>query len=96
MVATVSCIYGLGTPEEYVKQAIRIRKNQDFSRDKLIRQLVNIQYTRNDYAFERGTFRVRGDTVEIYPAYEEHPLRVEMFGDEIERNMTLHPLTGEI
>ena len=96
VVATVSCIYGLGTPEEYVKQAIRIRKNQDFSRDKLIRQLVNIQYTRNDYAFERGTFRVRGDTVEIYPAYEEHPVRVEMFGDEIERIMTLHPLTGEI
>jgi len=96
VVATVSCIYGLGTPEEYVKQAIRIRKNQDFSRDKLLRQLVNIQYTRNDYAFERGTFRVRGDTVEIYPAYEEHPVRVEMFGDEIERIMTLHPLTGEI
>jgi len=96
VVATVSCIYGLGTPEEYVKQAIRIRKNQDFSRDKLLRQLVSIQYTRNDYAFERGTFRVRGDTVEIYPAYEEHPVRVEMFGDEIERIMTLHPLTGEI
>ena len=69
VVATVSCIYGLGTPEEYVKQAIRIRKNQDFSRDKLLRQLVNIQYTRNDYAFERGTFRVRGYTVEIFPAY---------------------------
>jgi len=96
VVDTVSCIYGLGTPEEYVKQAIRIRKNQDFSRDKLLRQLVSIQYTRNDYAFERGTFRVRGDTVEIYPAYEEHPVRVEMFGDEIERIMTLHPLTGEI
>ena len=96
VVATVSCIYGLGTPEEYVKQAIRIRKNEDFSRDRLLRQLVNIQYTRNDYAFERGTFRVRGDTVEIYPAYEEHPVRIEMFGDEIERIMTLHPLTGEI
>ena len=77
VVATVSCIYGLGTPEEYVKQAIRIRKKEDFSRDKLLRQLVNIQYTRNDYAFERGTFRVRGDTVEIYPAYEEHPVRIE-------------------
>jgi len=96
VVATVSCIYGLGTPEEYVKQAIRIRKNQHFSRDKLLRQLVDIQYTRNDYAFERGTFRVRGDTVEIFPAYEEHPVRIEMFGDEIERIMTLHPLTGEI
>ena len=96
VVATVSCIYGLGTPEVYVKQAIRIRKNQDFSRDKLLHQLVNIQYTRNDYAFERGTFRVRGDTVEIFPAYEEHPVRIEMFGDEIERIMTLHPLTGEI
>ena len=96
VVATVSCIYGLGTPEEYVKQAVRIRKNEDFSRDDLLRKLVNIQYARNDYAFERGTFRVRGDTVEIYPAYEEHPVRIEMFGDEIEKIMTLHPVTGEI
>ena len=96
VVATVSCIYGLGTPEEYVKQAIRIRKNEDFSRDDLLRKLVSIQYSRNDFSFERGTFRVRGDTLEIYPAYEEHPVRIEMFGDEIERIMTLHPVTGEI
>ena len=96
VVATVSCIYGLGTPEEYVKQAIRIRKNEDFSRDTLLRKLVSIQYSRNDFSFERGTFRVRGDTLEIYPAYEEHPVRIEMFGDEIERIMTLHPVTGEI
>ena len=96
VVATVSCIYGLGTPEEYVKQAIRIRKSEDFSRDTLLRKLVSIQYSRNDFSFERGTFRVRGDTLEIYPAYEEHPVRIEMFGDEIERIMTLHPVTGEI
>ena len=96
VVATVSCIYGLGTPEEYVKQAIRIRKNEDFSRDTLLRKLVSIQYSRNDFSFERGTFRVRGDTLEIYPAYEEHPVRIEMFGDEIEKIMTLHPVTGEI
>ena len=96
VVATVSCIYGLGTPEEYVKQAIRIRKNEDFSRDTLLRKLVSIQYSRNDFSFERGTFRVRGDTLEIYPAYEEHPVRIEMFGDEIERIMTLHPVTVKI
>ncbi len=96
VVATVSCIYGLGTPEEYVKQAIRIRKNEDFSRDTLLRKLVSIQYSRNDFSFERGTFRVRGDTLEIYPAYEEHPVRIEMLGDEIEKIMTLHPVTGEI
>ena len=96
VVATVSCIYGLGTPEEYVKQAIRIRKNEGFSRDTLLRKLVSIQYSRNDFSFERGTFRVRGDTLEIYPAYEEHPVRIEMFGDEIEKIMTLHPVTGEI
>ena len=96
VIATVSCIYGLGTPEEYVKQAIRIRKNEDFSRDTLLRKLVSIQYSRNDFSFERGTFRVRGDTLEIYPAYEDHPVRIEMFGDEIEKIMTLHPVTGEI
>ncbi|MCH9676458.1 MAG: excinuclease ABC subunit UvrB [Candidatus Nanopelagicales bacterium] len=96
VVATVSAIYGLGTPQEYVDRMIRLRVGEEYSRDKLLRGLVAIQYTRNDIAFTRGTFRVRGDTVEVFPVYEEHPVRIEMFGDEIERMMTLHPVTGEI
>jgi len=96
VVATVSAIYGLGTPQEYVDRMIRLRVGEDYSRDSLLRALVGIQYTRNDMAFTRGTFRVRGDTVEVFPVYEEHPVRIEMFGDEIERMMTLHPVTGEI
>ncbi len=96
VVATVSAIYGLGTPQEYVDRMIRLRVGEEFSRDSLLRSLVGIQYTRNDIAFTRGTFRVRGDTVEVFPVYEENPVRIEMFGDEIERMMTLHPLTGEI
>jgi excinuclease ABC subunit B len=96
VVATVSAIYGLGTPQEYVDRMIRLRVGEEYSRDSLLRALVAIQYTRNDVAFTRGTFRVRGDTVEVFPVYEEHPVRIEMFGDEIERMMTLHPVTGEI
>ncbi len=96
VVATVSAIYGLGTPQEYVDRMIRLRVGEDYSRDSLLRALVGIQYTRNDMSFTRGTFRVRGDTVEVFPVYEEHPVRIEMFGDEIERVMTLHPVTGEI
>ena len=96
VVATVSAIYGLGTPQEYVDRMIRLRVGEEYSRDKLLRGLVAIQYTRNDIAFTRGTFSVRGDTVEVFPVYEEHPVRIEMFGDEIERMMTLHPVTGEI
>lgn len=96
VVASVSCIYGLGTPQEYVDRMIQLRVGQTIDRDSLLRRLVDIQYTRNDIAFTRGTFRVRGDTVEIYPVYEEHPVRVEMFGDEIDRLMSLHPVTGEI
>ncbi len=96
VVATVSAIYGLGTPQEYVDRMIRLRVGEEYSRDSLLRALVAIQYTRNDIAFTRGTFRVRGDTVEVFPVYEEHPVRIEMFGDEIERMMTLHPVTGEI
>jgi len=96
VVASVSCIYGLGTPQEYVDQMIRLRVGESVDRDTLLRKLVNIQYSRNDIAFTRGTFRVRGDTVEVFPVYEEHPVRIEMFGDEIERLMTLHPVTGEI
>ena len=96
VVATVSCIYGLGTPQEYVDRMIRLRVGDSIDRNQLLRKFVDIQYKRNDMAFERGTFRVRGDTVEIIPMYEEHAIRIEMFGDEIEKIMTLHPLTGEI
>ena len=96
VVASVSAIYGLGTPQEYVDRMVRLRVGEERERDSLLRTLVDIQYTRNDIAFERGTFRVRGDTVEVFPMYEEHPVRIEMFGDDIERLMTLHPVTGEI
>jgi excinuclease ABC subunit B len=96
VVASVSCIYGLGTPQEYVDRMVRLAVGQEVDRDKLLRRFVDIQYTRNDLAFTRGTFRVRGDTIEIFPVYEEHAVRIEMFGDEIESLMTLHPLTGEV
>jgi excinuclease ABC subunit B len=96
VVASVSCIYGLGTPQEYVDRMVRLKVGESLDRDSLLRQLVDIQYNRNDIAFTRGTFRVRGDTIEVYPVYEEHPVRIEMFGDEIERLMSLHPVTGEI
>ena len=96
VVASVSAIYGLGTPQEYVDRMVRLRVGEEIERDQLLRSFVDIQYARNDISFERGTFRVRGDTVEVFPMYEEHPVRIEMFGDEIERLMTLHPVTGEI
>lgn len=96
VVATVSCIYGLGTPQEYIDRMIQIKVGDSLDRNVLLRRFVDIQYKRNDMAFERGTFRVRGDTVEIIPVYEELAIRIEMFGDEIERLTTLHPLTGEI
>jgi excinuclease ABC subunit B len=96
VVATVSCIYGLGTPQEYVDRMVRLKVGDSIDRNQLLRKFVDIQYKRNDMAFERGTFRVRGDTIEIIPMYEELALRIEMFGDEIEKLMTLHPLTGEI
>jgi excinuclease ABC subunit B len=96
VVATVSCIYGLGTPQEYVDRMIKLKVGDSIERNQLLRRFVDIQYRRNDMAFERGTFRVRGDTIEIIPMYEELALRIEMFGDEIEKIMTLHPLTGEI
>ena len=96
VVASVSAIYGLGTPQEYVDRMVRLRVGEEVERDALLRRFVDIQYSRNDIAFERGTFRVRGDTLEVFPMYEEHPVRIEMFGDEIERLMTLHPVTGEI
>ncbi len=96
VVATVSCIYGLGTPQEYVDRMVKLKVGDSIERNQLLRKFVDIQYRRNDMAFERGTFRVRGDTIEIIPMYEELALRIEMFGDEIEKIMTLHPLTGEI
>jgi len=96
VVATVSCIYGLGTPQEYVDRCVRLRVGQEVERDLILRNLVTEQYTRNDLSFTRGTFRVRGDTIEIFPVYEELAVRVEMFGDEIERLYYLHPLTGEV
>ncbi|MEV4708277.1 excinuclease ABC subunit UvrB [Actinoplanes sp. NPDC049316] len=96
VVATVSAIYGLGTPQEYLERAVKVKVGQEVDRDKLLRRLVDIQYSRNDMAFQRGTFRVRGDTLEIIPAYEELAVRVELFGDEVEKLYYLHPLTGEI
>src|SRR3990170_8716564 len=96
VVATVSAIYGLGTPQEYIDRAAKVKVGQEVDRDKLLRRLVDIQYARNDMAFQRGTFRVRGDTLEIIPAYEELAIRIELFGDEIEKLYYLHPLTGEI
>jgi len=96
VVASVSCIYGLGTPQEYVDRMLKLKVGETYENDKLLRKLVGMHYARNDIAFTRGTFRVRGDTVEVIPQYEELAVRIEMFGDEIERLMTLHPLTGEV
>ena len=96
VVASVSCIYGLGTPQEYVDRMVRLSVGDHVERDDLLRQFVAMQYTRNDMAFTRGTFRVRGDTVEIIPVYEELAIRIEFFGDEIETIQTLHPLTGNV
>ncbi len=96
VVASVSCIYGLGTPQEYVDRMVPLKVGEEFDRDALLRRFVDIQYTRNDMSFTRGTFRVRGDTIEIFPVYEELAVRIEMFGDEIEALSTLHPITGEV
>jgi excinuclease ABC subunit B len=96
VVASVSCIYGLGTPQEYVDRMVTLSVGDTVDRDQLLRQFVSMQYSRNDLAFTRGTFRVRGDTVEIIPVYEELAIRIEFFGDEIEAIATLHPLTGDV
>ncbi len=96
VVASVSCIYGLGTPQEYLDRMLRLHVGDTMDREALLRHLVGMQYSRNDLAFTRGTFRVRGDTIEIIPQYEELAVRIEMFGDEVERLSTLHPLTGEV
>ncbi|GHE86859.1 UvrABC system protein B [Amycolatopsis deserti] len=96
VVASVSCIYGLGTPQSYLDRSSKLEVGMEVERDTFLRALVDVQYTRNDLAFSRGTFRVRGDTVEIIPAYEELAVRVEFFGDEVDKLYYLHPLTGEI
>ncbi len=96
VVASVSCIYGLGRPEDYKEVMLLIRKGERRSRDDIVRRLVDIQYERNDIDFARGRFRVRGDVVEVFPAYEERAVRIDLFGDEVERIIELNPLTGEI
>jgi excinuclease ABC subunit B len=96
VVASVSCIYGLGTPQSYLDRSVQLNVGGEVDRDRLLRLLVDVQYTRNDMAFTRGSFRVRGDTVEIIPSYEELAIRIEFFGDEIEALYYLHPLTGDV
>ena len=96
VVSSVSCIYGLGTPQEYVDRMTPLAVGEQIDRDELLRRFVTMQYTRNDVDFTRGTFRVRGDTVEIIPMYEELAIRIELFGDEIESLATLHPVTGDV
>ncbi|MEI7554585.1 excinuclease ABC subunit UvrB [Candidatus Chlorohelix sp.] len=96
IVASVSCIYGLGSPDEYGKVVVQLRKGETIRRDRVLRHLVDVQYNRNDMSLTRGAFRVRGDTLEIYPSYEELAIRVELFGDEVERITEVDPLTGEI
>lgn len=96
IVASVSCIYGLGSPSDYEEQVVKVERGQSIRRDRVLRHLIDIQYDRNDITLVRGTFRVRGDTVEIYPVYEEIAIRVEFFGDEVDRIVELDPLTGEI
>ncbi|WP_433798846.1 excinuclease ABC subunit UvrB [Actinomycetospora sp. CA-084318] len=96
VVASVSCIYGLGTPQSYLDRSVKLEVGEEIDRDTLLRALVDVQYTRNDMSFARGTFRVRGDTVEIIPAYEELAIRIEFFGDEVEALYYLNPLTGDV
>ena len=96
VVSTVSCIYGLGAAEEYLGAMVALQVGEHITRDKLVRRFINMQYERNDVDFSRGKFRVRGDTIEIIPVYEEHAIRIEMFGDEIEALYSLHPLTGDV
>jgi excinuclease ABC subunit B len=96
VVASVSCIYGLGTPQSYMDRSVELQVGQEVPRDALLRLLVDVQYTRNDMSFTRGTFRVRGDTVEIIPSYEEMAVRIEYFGDEVEALYYMHPLTGDV
>jgi excinuclease ABC subunit B len=96
IVASVSCIYGLGSPIDYENQVLSIRPGMQKDRNEMLRKLVDIQYTRNDLNFTRGTFRVRGDIIDIFPAGSEHAVRVELFGDEVEQIKEINPVTGEI
>src|SRR5205814_1866869 len=96
IVASVSCIYGLGSPTDYKRMMVRLAKGEVIDRDQLLLKLVDVQYQRNDVAFERGKFRVRGDTVEVWPAYEEYGLRIELFGEEVDSLSIINPLTGEV
>src|SRR5262245_23902277 len=96
IVASVSCIYGLGSPADYKRMIVRVAKGEPVDRDEMLVRLVDIQYTRNDVAFDRATFRVRGDTVEVWPAYEEFAFRVELFGDEVEALALINPTSGEV
>jgi excinuclease ABC subunit B len=95
IVATVSAIYGLGDPVEYRKLMVTVRRGEQRGRDDVLAELVRIQYSRNDVSFEQGTFRVRGDSVEIFPAYAEQAIRIEFWGDEVERISKINPLTGD-
>ncbi|MFN2469449.1 MAG: DEAD/DEAH box helicase family protein, partial [Gaiellaceae bacterium] len=96
VVASVSCIFGMGSPEKYDAQTLTVRRGEDLDRDRALRKLVDMQYTRNDQALGRGTFRVRGDTLEVFPAYAESAYRASFFGDEIEAVQHFDPLTGEV
>src|SRR3989337_1468994 len=96
IVASVSCIYGLGSPEDYLAKVVFLEKGKQFNQDDLLRKLIEIKYQRNDYELSRGKFRVRGDVIEVSPAYEEQALRIEMFGDEVEKILQVDPLTGEM
>ena len=96
IVASVSCIYGLGSPEDYLAKVVFLEKGKQFNQDDLLRKLIEIKYQRNDYELSRGKFRVRGDVIEVFPAYEEKSLRIEMFGDEVEKILQVDPLTGEM
>src|SRR5205085_4483604 len=94
IVASVSCIYGLGSPTDYKRMMVQLRKGETVERDKILLKMVDIQYQRNDVGFERGKFRVRGDTIELWPAYEEIALRIELFGDTIDSLSVVHPVSG--
>ncbi len=96
IVASVSCIYGLGEPEEYHSFVCSLKRGNSYQRNELLRQLINMQYERNDIDFTRGRFRIRGDTLEIQPSYDELALRVEFFGDSVDRIVQIDPLTGEV
>ena len=96
IVASVSCIYGLGSPSEYFDLMVRIKKGDIYDRDKILRDLVHIQYSRNDFSLDRGSFRVRGDVIEVHPSYDEDGLRIELFGDEVDRLYRFNIVTGEV